>query len=61
MQSAILMAVTMTTCSTELLTAKSILLISHLQHRDFHERFCKKALRAIGGFHRNYSKNWELY
>ena len=27
--------------------------ISHLKYRDFHQRFCRNALRVSGGFHPN--------
>ena len=45
-----LMAVATTSYSTALLSAKSILLILHLEHGDFYKHFCKKVLRANGGF-----------
>jgi len=49
-KSAIIMVDTMTSCSTAILAAKSILQILHLWHRDFHMCFCRKILRVNGGF-----------
>jgi len=49
-KSAIIMAGTMISCSTAILAAKSRLQILHLRHQKFHMRFCRKMLRANGGF-----------
>jgi len=44
------MAITMTSCTTATLVAKGMQQILHLQHRDFHMRFCRKFLRTDGEY-----------
>jgi len=49
-KSTITMAITMTSCTTATLVAKGMQQILHLQHRDFHMRFCRKFLRTDGEY-----------
>jgi len=53
------MAVTMTSCSTAILAAKSILLTLHLKHRDFHKCFERKYYEQMVAFIQ--SRGLELY
>jgi len=45
------MTVTMTSSSTRIQAAKSILQVLLLNHRDFHHRSCMNVLKANGDFH----------
>jgi len=49
-----MISATMTSCSTAVLATKC------LQHRDFHKRFCRKVVRANGGFHPKFKRGTSL-
>jgi len=53
------MAAMKTSCSS-VLAAKSILQILHLQHRDFHKRFCKKIYEQMIFFIQNTVGPWNF-
>jgi len=55
------MAGTMTSCSPAILATKSILQITHLRYRDFHNGFSRKFFRANGGFGPEYKLLQELH
>jgi len=58
-ENAIIMTVTMTSYSTEIKAAKSILQILLLNHRDFHRRSCMNVLLPMVAFIQN--RNVEIY